>query len=698
MKLGILAVAAVFAAAGGVRADDFDYAAWRDASEIVLPDTVEVVTNSAMRSFASLRKITIPSSVVEIEAQAFADCTNLEEVVFSGAGLEAIGAGAFSNCTSLAKIELPWSVKTVSNHAFAGCTSLAAAFTIPENVSTLGAGVFHGDTQISFVRYLGNLPSSVDTNLYSGTSSELKSGCLRFRKGWSSAGSSTKTTPSSGSSDTSDDSGGEAEVDDGGEEEEEEDEEFYDDYYYPDAAAAVLPRKAGASVTIHDDFPRKWPAGRFARKLYIWNASSTNYFTVKLDLNGGEFSESSATNRYWYWKSPARQYGELPEAELDGYEFNGWEKVQGSGVYVAETDEVSASCTLYASWSEDDSGRETAGFDALYDDDGEYSSPAAATFSGYVLSDGLSGTATLKTSKTGAATLTVKLYESGKKYVFSGVLDEDGTMSAFAKSDSEIELELAVTENAFTASFDEYTIDGAKDVSKAGKQRLAQWAGAKCAVFGEGDEAAGFVSIKIAASGKVSAKGVVDGKQVSASSKLIAGDACAAAPLYFKKAGLACVLWLDRSAPQLAQFSDSSLETIAFGAPSLPDDGTAEWVLDDAAFEFPGDWDVMDEYLPGTMEITIANGKISAPPAGRVKYSRAEEDFVVSGNEENPAGLKLSYQGSTGIARGSFKVYRALSEKRLKAVAATVWGVAIDGTIYLSAAIRNAASAPATIE
>ena len=65
-----------------------------------------------------IEEITIPSSVLEIDGFAFANCKNLKKVTFSN-GLETIGEGAFYNCVKIPSLDLPDSLKSIGLGAFA---------------------------------------------------------------------------------------------------------------------------------------------------------------------------------------------------------------------------------------------------------------------------------------------------------------------------------------------------------------------------------------------------------------------------------------------------------------------------------------------------------------------------------------------------------------------------------------------------
>lgn len=65
--------------------------------EVVIPNTITVIKESAFSSCEGLKKVEIPSSVREIKEYAFSNCSNLEELKLNE-GLEVLGRYAFSRC------------------------------------------------------------------------------------------------------------------------------------------------------------------------------------------------------------------------------------------------------------------------------------------------------------------------------------------------------------------------------------------------------------------------------------------------------------------------------------------------------------------------------------------------------------------------------------------------------------------------
>lgn len=67
--------------------------------------------------------VTLPSTVTNIEANAFYNCTGLKEIILPE-GLESIGLATFVGCSSLKALTIPASVTYIGFGSFTGCTSL----------------------------------------------------------------------------------------------------------------------------------------------------------------------------------------------------------------------------------------------------------------------------------------------------------------------------------------------------------------------------------------------------------------------------------------------------------------------------------------------------------------------------------------------------------------------------------------------
>lgn len=132
----------------GASADDFhmdgttlvDYTG--TASNVSIPDTVEVIGRSAFENNAVVKNVTIPKSVKKIEEYAFWGCQNLESVTL-GSGLTEVSDFAFSACEKLTAVSIPDTVQRIGIMAFADCISLTEIY-IPSTVTDIHSTAFDG--------------------------------------------------------------------------------------------------------------------------------------------------------------------------------------------------------------------------------------------------------------------------------------------------------------------------------------------------------------------------------------------------------------------------------------------------------------------------------------------------------------------------------------------------------------------------
>lgn len=112
------------------------FANCQNLNEVILPDGLNLISSIAFDECVSLKKITIPNTVITVGEYAFRDCKNLEYIKLSE-NLEKIESGAFSCCGSLKEIILPDSVCELCNAVFYRAFSLKS-INIPKNLNCIG--------------------------------------------------------------------------------------------------------------------------------------------------------------------------------------------------------------------------------------------------------------------------------------------------------------------------------------------------------------------------------------------------------------------------------------------------------------------------------------------------------------------------------------------------------------------------------
>lgn len=110
--------------------------------EIIIPNGVEEVGDSAFQSCEGITSVTIPASVKKVGDFAFSKCSSLSEVSFSY-GIELIGVNAFEYCMNLKTVELPDSVTEIGAGVFSCCCSLSSIY-ISNNITSIPYAAFLG--------------------------------------------------------------------------------------------------------------------------------------------------------------------------------------------------------------------------------------------------------------------------------------------------------------------------------------------------------------------------------------------------------------------------------------------------------------------------------------------------------------------------------------------------------------------------
>ena len=130
-------------------------------TEIIIPEGVKSIGKETFMNCTSIKKVTLPESLIEIGKyafigcgfsevsipqsvtyigeQAFSGCENLSDVKLSS-GITKIEFATFSDCTSLKSIEIPSSVTSIGQQAFEG--SGVTSISIPSSVTEIGSWVF----------------------------------------------------------------------------------------------------------------------------------------------------------------------------------------------------------------------------------------------------------------------------------------------------------------------------------------------------------------------------------------------------------------------------------------------------------------------------------------------------------------------------------------------------------------------------
>jgi len=138
-----------------------------------IPSTIDGLPVTGIGEFSGCRhltNITIPSSVINIEAEAFSGLPNLSTITVDAANpvYSSVDGVLFDkNQTTLVEyppgkagtsLTIQNSVTNIGDGAFSGCSGLAS-ITIPNSVTSIGTDAFYGCGNLTSVYFQGNSPT-----------------------------------------------------------------------------------------------------------------------------------------------------------------------------------------------------------------------------------------------------------------------------------------------------------------------------------------------------------------------------------------------------------------------------------------------------------------------------------------------------------------------------------------------------------
>lgn len=145
-------------------------------AEVVFEGTSIILKKAVFQNCNNLRSVTLPQQLQDIPEYLFSGCTQLNTIKLSE-NLQTIGKSAFEKCFVLSNITFPETLKVIGSHAFqgAGLTSV----TFPRHISTIGEEAFYQNQSLLSVEFSGETnPAEFGTRLFANCTS-LKTVVLR---------------------------------------------------------------------------------------------------------------------------------------------------------------------------------------------------------------------------------------------------------------------------------------------------------------------------------------------------------------------------------------------------------------------------------------------------------------------------------------------------------------------------------------
>ena len=144
----------------------------KEITSIKLSNNLERIENGAFWGASNLKTITFSDAgkgLKKIDSLAFKDCSSLESIDLSNAEITEIPVRAFENCTSLKSIKLPSTVTKIADNAFAGCSNLEEIEGLEQcKISELSATAFDGCVRLKDINLSNATIAAIPDQIFSG--------------------------------------------------------------------------------------------------------------------------------------------------------------------------------------------------------------------------------------------------------------------------------------------------------------------------------------------------------------------------------------------------------------------------------------------------------------------------------------------------------------------------------------------------
>ncbi len=129
---------------------------------VIIPENITQIGASVFANCTNLKEINIPDSVINIGASCFIDCVNLEKITLSKS-ITSLEKYVFNGCCELNSIKLPPNLTNIKDYAFLGCKKLRS-IVFPNKMESIGFKAFSGCDNLSDITISSVI--SIDRNAF----------------------------------------------------------------------------------------------------------------------------------------------------------------------------------------------------------------------------------------------------------------------------------------------------------------------------------------------------------------------------------------------------------------------------------------------------------------------------------------------------------------------------------------------------
>lgn len=122
-----------------------------NGKEIAVPEGIKIICEGAFKHRNQFRAISLPSTLEEVQAEAFRSCSGLQSIDFPDSTIY-IGDSAFRDCVHLKHLSIKSGLIKIGERAFENCPELSDV-SLPDDMSEIYASVFNGCKSLKNIKF-----------------------------------------------------------------------------------------------------------------------------------------------------------------------------------------------------------------------------------------------------------------------------------------------------------------------------------------------------------------------------------------------------------------------------------------------------------------------------------------------------------------------------------------------------------------